>query len=281
MTRIKFEREIFSCHAELSNARSIGIDLDFAGPQPNYFGATPATGAPLRIGNFVGATNQGGSCNLAQISLIPHCNGTHTETVGHIVDASVPVCEIVPQGLVLAALLTVDLVPISESSEQYHAQPQAGDQVITAQAIQATTRSWPHPWPQFDVDAIVIRTLPNAESKRSRVYQSDNAPAYLTTNCMRLISESSVSHLLIDLPSVDRMHDGGELSNHHLFWNVVPKSRRVDSTTRRDRTITEMIFVPDDLPDGWYLLNLQTAPFVLDAAPSRPILFPIENARLS
>ncbi len=273
MTRILFERGSFSCQADLSKSHSIGIDLDFGGQQPNHFGAPAATASPLRMGDFTGATSQGGSCNVAQVQLIPHCNGTHTETVGHIVDAQLPVCEIAPKGLVLAVLVSTETVPLSQSFEHYHALAEGGDQVVTASAIQAAF----HSWPNAEIDALVIRTLPNSESKRARVYQSDSAPAYLTTDGMRVISESSVSHLLIDLPSVDRMHDGGELSNHHLFWNVVPMSRCVDSATRTERTITEMIFVPDELPDGLYLLNLQTAPFVLDAAPSRPILFPLLN----
>jgi len=36
--------------------------------------------------------------------------------------------------------------------------------------------------------------------------------------------------------------------------------------------MTELINVPDDVPDGRYLLNLQIAPFEADAAPSRPVL---------
>jgi arylformamidase len=276
MTRITFERGTFSCQAELSKARSIGIDLDFGGPQPNHFGAPVATAEPLRLGNFVGATIQGGSCNCAEVRLIPHCNGTHTETVGHIVDDIVPACEIAPKGLVLALIVSAETVSLSQSSESYHAPSEPGDQVVTAPAIQSAFRDWPN----IDIEALVIRTLPNSESKRSCVYQANNPPAYLTTECMQRVSDSSVSHLLIDLPSVDRMYDDRKLSNHRLFWNVEPMSKRVDSNTRRERTITEMIFVPDELPDGLYLLNLQTAPFVLDAAPSRPILFQLENIKL-
>lgn len=276
MHHITFERGSFSCQADLSSAHSIGIDLDFGGLQPNHFGAPAATAAPLRLGNFVGATNQGSSCNCAEVSLIPHCNGTHTETVGHIVDDNVPICEIAPKGLLLAMLVTAETASLSQTSEHYPAPAEPRDQVVTAAAIQAAIGDWP----DVEIEAIVIRTWPNPESKRSRAYQSENVPAFLTTECMQLISKSSVSHLLIDLPSVDRMYDDGKLSNHRLFWNVEPMSKRVDSNTRKERTITEMIFVPDELPDGLYLLNLQTAPFVLDAAPSRPILFPLVNIRV-
>jgi hypothetical protein len=42
------------------------------------------------------------------------------------------------------------------------------------------------------------------------------------------------------------------------------------------RTVTEMIHVPRELDDGRYLLELGVADFALDAAPSRPRLYPVE-----
>jgi hypothetical protein len=36
-----------------------------------------------------------------------------------------------------------------------------------------------------------------------------------------------------------------------------------------------LAFIDDAIADGHYLLNLQVAPFVADAAPSRPILLPL------
>ena len=38
-----------------------------------------------------------------------------------------------------------------------------------------------------------------------------------------------------------------------------------------------MIFVPNEVKDGRYLLNLQVPAFVSDAAPSRPILYKINE----
>ena len=42
---------------------------------------------------------------------------------------------------------------------------------------------------------------------------------------------------------------------------------------RMDASITEMIYVPDEIEDGTYLLELQFAPFENDASPSRPVLY--------
>jgi arylformamidase len=79
--------------------------------------------------------------------------------------------------------------------------------------------------------------------------------------------------LLVDLPSIDRLFDEGKLLNHRIFWNVEEGSREVNHQTRMSSTITELIYVRDEVPDGDYLLNLQIPPFESDAAPSRPLLF--------
>ena len=42
-------------------------------------------------------------------------------------------------------------------------------------------------------------------------------------------------------------------------------------------TITEMIYVDDKIKDGHYLLNLQIPSFVSDAAPSRPIIYKLND----
>ena len=82
-------------------------------------------------------------------------------------------------------------------------------------------------------------------------------------------------HLLVDLPSIDRLYDEGRLSNHRVFWNVEQGSFETTAQTRRDHTVTELIYVQNDVEDGRYLLNLQIAPFHTDASPSRPLLFPL------
>src|SRR5215216_6112559 len=39
---------------------------------------------PVRMGDWVGDVNQGGTVNFRTITFNPHGNGTHTECVGHI-----------------------------------------------------------------------------------------------------------------------------------------------------------------------------------------------------
>ena len=83
---------------------------------------------------------------------------------------------------------------------------------------------------------------------------------------MQLIVDRGVQHLLIDLPSVDPEEDAGALAAHHVFWQY-------PNATRTQATITELILVPDSVPDGRYLLDLNAAAFDADAAPSRPMLY--------
>ena len=85
--------------------------------------------------------------------------------------------------------------------------------------------------------------------------------------------ELGVGHLLVDTPSVDRLFDEGKLSNHRIFWQIEPGAFEVSNASLIQNTITELIYVPEQIADGNYLLNLQIAPFATDASPSRPLLF--------
>ena len=83
------------------------------------------------------------------------------------------------------------------------------------------------------------------------------------------LTEIGVQHLLIDTPSVDPEKDQGALLAHKAYWQW-PDCPRIQAT------ITEFIFVPDQVTDGAYLLELQTAPIVNDATFSRPLIYAIE-----
>ena len=74
----------------------------------------------------------------------------------------------------------------------------------------------------------------------------------------------------MDLPSVDKERDNGELLCHHAFWNT-------SGTIRKEATITELVYVSNKNEDGMYVLNLQIAPFDNDASPSKPVLYKVLN----
>ena len=258
---------------DLDAGRSIAIPLDFNGPQPNHFGVQRATTKTVEVGDFVGDTDRGGSCNVDQLSLIPHCNGTHTESVGHIVGETIAIGQLIPECWFVAKLLSVRPVNARETSESYRPELEHHDRVVTAESLaKAACR---HDCPE--VSSLIIRTLPNSNVKKSIAYGQVDHPAFLTVEAMRWVIDEGFEHLLLDLPSVDKMYDEGLLTNHHLFWNVPEGTHQLTEQTTREKTITEMVFVEDDIPDGIYLLNLQIPALVSDAAPSRPVLFPLNT----
>lgn len=256
--------------ADLTQAVSIAIPLDFDGPQPNHFGANRAARAPLRIGGFVGRTSEGGSCNVDSLELTPHCNGTHTETISHIVNEEIWIGHAATTPLMLAELATVDIEDAVKCGESYRPKLDKSDRVVTAAALQRACRRFDGQKP----NALIIRTKPNESAKQSRAYASGEAPAFLTVEAMQYVVQLGCRHLLVDLPSVDRMYDEGRLTNHHLFWNVPEGAHAMTGESWQDKTITEMVYVDDRNPDGVYLLNLQCPAFCSDAAPSRPIIAP-------
>ena len=114
-------------------------------------------------------------------------------------------------------------------------------------------------------EAVVIRTLPNTKDKLSRQYTNTNPP-YLSEAAAIYLRNKGVKHLLVDMPSVDKEKDDGDLLAHKAFWDV-------DGEVRMEATITEMIYVPNKVEDGKYILNLLIAPFQNDASPSKPVLY--------
>ena len=272
MMIVEFQHNGSAYVADLSKGKPISIPLDFDGAQANHFGATKASRAPLELGGFVGDTAQGAGCNVDVLRLIPHCNGTHSESVGHIVNQAVPVHEVVGSSLMVGRVVSIEPVPVSQVGEEsYRPDFEERDQLITAASLKEHFSNFEN------VHCLIIRTLPNSDSKTSREYSDVNQPAFFTVNAIEWIVAQGVNQLMVDLPSIDRMYDGGLLTNHHLFWNVPEATHELTESTRRDRTITEMVFVPDEITDGDYLVGLQVPSFCSDAAPSRPILYSFEQ----
>ena len=243
----------------------LSIPLRFNGPQPNAYGVEQAMSQPVRAGSLIGDTRQGGSVNFEQYTFIPHCNGTHTECVGHITDERISVRECLQDVIVPAVLVTVE--PERDGDDLVVSAASIRDKRVTpVTALQAGT-----PAVQSN-RALIVRTLPNDESKLAAQYREANIPPYFSVDAMEYIVECGFKHLLVDLPSIDRLFDDGKLTNHRIFWNVEPGSHEINSETRINNTITELAYVPETVEDGEYLLNLQIAPFESDCAPSRPIL---------
>lgn len=235
--------------ADLRQPADISIPLVPDATTPNAYFAPPFRVEPVRMGSFVGDTRLGGTVNFVNVMLNPHGNGTHTECYGHIATERVSLHHCLQQFHFSAKLISI--LPVRQEN---------GDQVIQASQIQEAMAG-------HRVDAVVIRSLPNHPEKAQRTWSGSN-PAYLEPASLQVLVDLGVRHILVDLPSVDREEDGGQLAAHRVWWGYPGK-------LREDATITEMIYVPEEQKDGLYLLNLQIPSFVLDAGPSKPVLFPL------
>jgi arylformamidase len=241
-----------SYNTDLDKPIDISIPLRAGEENVNAWYCAPVKIEPVRMGDWIGDVNQGGSVNFRNITFNPHGNGTHTECVGHISKENYSVNQCLKKFFFMAELITILPDELND-----------GDKVITRKHIENCLG-------EKRPEALIIRTLDNHISKINRHYSNTNPP-YLDHEAASYINELGIDHLLIDLPSVDKEVDGGKLSAHHEFWQY-------PHNTQLQRTITEMIYVPNTIFDGAYLLNLQIASFENDASPSKPVLFQLNSA---
>jgi hypothetical protein len=62
-----------------------------------------------------------------------------------------------------------------------------------------------------------------------------------------------------------------------VYWGLPPGSDDAAQASRGQALVTELAYVPDAVADGLYLLDLQVPAFGADAAPSRPVLYPLQS----
>jgi kynurenine formamidase len=253
---------------DLSSAISLARELDFETTQPQHFGAPPATSQPYSSAGFSGSVDSGASCNCNIITLIPHCNGTHTECVGHLTREPVDALRIVPSGLLPALLISVQPDNADRFLESTEPLSQAGDRIVTREAIEG---AWPMRTP-FEPEALIIRTCGKGLDG-DPLPGTSGSPAYLTREAAQLLVERGIEHLVIDLPSIDRDHDAGRLTAHRVFFGLPPRATNHGAASRPAATITELARIPDTLQDGPCLLELQVPAWRGDALPSRPLVY--------
>jgi len=234
--------------ADLSRPLDISLPLKEGVENPNCYLADPVKFETISSGNFIGSVKAGGSVNYQKLTLTPHGNGTHTESYGHLSsDETATINQCLTTFHFIAEV--VSITPEKVGNEDY---------IITLQAFKEKVK---HP----QASAVVLRTLPNTESKKTQSYSGTNPP-YMEAALTEYLSSQNVQHLLIDLPSVDKEVDEGKLLAHKAFW-------KLPENIRKHCTITELVFVNNSIPDGLYLLNLQITSLEMDASPSKPVLY--------
>lgn len=224
----------------------ISIPLRATKDNVNAWYLPPPKIYPAKVENWTGSIKSGATVNFNSIEFNPHAHGTHTECVGHITEEIHSINSCLKQFLFVAEVITV--VPESK----------AGDFIISEKQLRYAIGNKKR-------EAVIIRTLPNTKDKLNRQYVHTNPP-YLSEAAAVYLRNKGVKHLLVDMPSVDKEKDEGLLLAHKAFWNV-------EEEMRMDATITELIYVPNAVKDGKYILNLLIAPFQNDASPSKPVLY--------
>jgi arylformamidase len=242
---------------DFSKPIDLSIPIRHEGATISAFHIPQARFEPITVGSFTGSVAAGAGCNCENLTLNAHGNGTHTECLGHISLERVTLYDCLQEFHFLAQLVTVTPEPRTD-----------GDFTIRKSALEEALIK--HPFEEAP-KAILIRTLPNDDSKHIKHYSGQN-PVYLEPDAVDFLVEQGFDHLLIDLPSVDREEDGGALEAHHRWW-------RFPEAPRFHATISELIYVPNEVSDGHYLLNLQIASLTTDASPSKPCLYPLSSTK--
>lgn len=240
--------------APLEAGRDLSLAIAADGPLAWY--VDPPKISPVMTERFTGSVAKGGAVNFFNLAFNPHGNGTHTECLGHITKEKQSVNRHFREWFMPARVVTVKPVSLTSDRSEWI---RAGDRVITPEQLALVMGADP-------IEALIIRTLPNSDQKKDRNYSNTNPP-YFLPEAMDWLNKFGIRHLLVDLPSVDREEDGGKLEAHHRFW-------KVPDDPQLDKTITELVYLTDDIADGIYLLNLQVAAIENDASPSRPVIFP-------
>lgn len=256
---MRFELEIGGKRWAIDTAKPIDLSIAVNCQQPGGVKAwyiNPPKKTPVRLGDWVGSVAQGGSVNFNDLEVNPHAHGTHTESVGHISPREDSV-----EGLFKEFFFEALVVSI----------PVASNQGITGKSLKDCIDGIDKSndlgagfW-SSRARALVLRTLPNDRNKLTANYDHKGWP-YLNPDAAQYLVELGIEHLLIDTPSVDPEKDQGALLAHKAFWQW-------PEHPRNSATITEFIYIPDEVKDGPYLLELQSAAIVNDATFSRPIIY--------
>jgi kynurenine formamidase len=254
--RATLDTGIRTFSVDLGRPLPISIRMRHGEQNPVAWYAPYPSFEPVRMEGFVGSVKEGGSVNTRDIRFNPHGNGTHTECIGHLTEEVHQVDEYIRDFMHAAQVITLEPHRLEKDHSEF---VEKGDWVIRVEELGDLSFS-------SDVKALVIRTTPNGEEKLTKTYTGNNPP-YFMPEALAAVRRAGIEHLLVDLPSVDRENDGGKMLAHRAFWY------EGNGAARMHASITEMVYVPDNIADGEYLLNLMISPFGNDAAPSKPVLY--------
>lgn len=235
---------------DLSRNYDLSLPLQASPENPLVWGAKRPIINPFEEVDSVSEESDVLSLDTNTIIFNQNTNYTRSVCIGHITPEFYSINKILKDYVFCAEVISV--VPENYGEDYY---------ISKKQLLSALKGAKP--------TALVIRTLPNTETKKSIKYTGTNW-AYLEESAAAFLAEIGVKHLLIDLPSIDKEGVLEIPVAHKAFWQY-------PETPRLDCTITELIYVPNEVEDGAYLLNLLIPPLENNSTPSKPILYPFMN----
>ena len=156
--KITIHQENKVYEANLSEPLDISIPIQEGLNNVNCFYAPPVEVWPVRAGDFVGSTTEGGLLNFMNVKINPHGNGTHTECVGHIAKEKFSINQSLQNFHFLANLVSI-----------YPRKTENGDRIIFRDQLEEFLKD-------NTAEALIIRTLPNDYLKQQTNYSGANPP---------------------------------------------------------------------------------------------------------
>jgi arylformamidase len=254
---ITFQLQNKIYQADLSKPIDISIPLIFNSlDNPNAWYCPQPEAVAQRFDTSSICVEKGAPVNSFGVKIYPHGNGTHTESIGHLLIDN-------KKNSINTALKTFHTV--ARLLSLFPIKKENGDRIIAKHQLEEVFENFE----ENPFNSLIIRTLPNDPFKKKMQWSGSNPP-YFEADGLAFLAKKNILHLLTDLPSVDKEDDGGKVAAHRAFWQF---SSENTEGVRQNATITEMIYVANNIKDGLFFLNLQIPSFELDAAPSKPTLY--------
>tara|TARA_Y100001970_G_C14021868_1_gene743962 strand:+ start:124 stop:924 length:801 start_codon:yes stop_codon:yes gene_type:complete len=248
---------------DLNKFYDLSIPIDINKKSPSFYDEKPIIIKYYKDqDNKIWSTKDGAPCNIPIIDLNIHCGTTHSECRSHITKESLTISEVIKDFFIPSILLSVEPQD-TINNETYHCNFNNKDSIITERLLKKHLELYKGK----SIKAIIIRTLPNIENEvLSKDYNKEHNP-FFSNEAILYIKSLGIEHLIVDIPSIDRFDDGGNLGNHQIFWGL--------TDIPNNNTITELAFISNEIKDGFYILSLNVSNINLDASPCRPIIYPI------
>lgn len=204
---------------------------------------------------FTGNVEKGGSCNVDILGYVPH-GLTHIETSAHILvqDENAVTIKDIPVQQLSGPVYLIDVS---------HLEAGAGT-ALRWQDMEAKLKKISLP-----VTMLAIKTKASLLPQDTDFSGKDFL--YLSPETAKRIHDfkPQIKCLLLDLPSIDREHDGGKLLAHRYFFGLPEKGHRWED--KEKRTLVELAWF-SGLKEGYYYAFITPQPFQTNAV-STGIIF--------